>query len=58
MSLFLAFFWGFSMVVLMRFLFISVMSYVGCDYRQERKGVADDDHDDSPLENFDDENDN
>ena len=37
----------------------SVMSFVGYDYRKERKGVVDDDDDDdSPLENFDDENDN
>ena len=35
----------------------SVMSFVGYDYRKERKGVVDDDDgDDSPL--GDDENDN
>ena len=45
--------------MLIRLLF-SVMSFVGYDYRKERKGVVDDDDDDddSPLENFDDENDN
>ena len=32
------------------------MSFVGYDYRKERKGVDDDD--DGPLENLDDENDN
>jgi hypothetical protein len=39
---------------------LSVMSFVGYDYRKERKGVVDDDEDDdddSPLENFEDEND-
>jgi hypothetical protein len=40
-------------------IYLSVMSFVGYDYRKdsEKKGVADDD-DDSPQENFDDENDN
>ena len=34
------------------------MSFVGYEYRKERKRVVgDDDDDDSPLENFDDEND-
>ena len=40
-------------------LFFSVMSFVGYDYRKEKKG-EDGDGEDSPLplENFDDENDN
>ena len=49
---------GFLVVVLIRIYFFSVMSFVGCDYRKERKGVADDEDEDSPPENFDDENDN
>ena len=36
------------------------MSFVGYDYRKEKKEAVDDDEDgnDSPLENFEDENDN
>ena len=59
-SQFFPFFLGILVDVLMRLLF-SVMSFVGYDYRKERKGVVDDgndDDDDSLLENFDDENDN
>ena len=37
-------------------IYYSVMSFVGYDYRKERKGTDDDD-DDSPFENFDSEND-
>ena len=36
-------------------IYFSVMSFVGYDYRKERKGTEDDD--DSPFENFDSEND-
>ena len=35
--------------------YFSVMSFVGYDYRKERKATVDD-NDDSPLEDFDDEN--
>ena len=36
-------------------IYFSVMSFVGYDYRKERKATVDD-NDDSPLEDFDDEN--
>ena len=39
-------------------IYFSVMSFVGYDYRKERKGVLVDDDDGSPLVNFGDENDN
>ena len=45
-------------VVLIRIYFFSLMSFVGCDYRKERKGAVEEEEDDSPLENFDVENDN
>ena len=38
-------------------IYFSVMSFVGYDYRKEKKGTDDDDDDDSPFENFDSEND-
>ena len=51
---------GFLVLMRLFIFYLSVMSFVGYDYRKERKGVDDDDDgdDDGPLENFDDENDN
>ena len=50
---------GFVDVIFIYFYFLfSVMSFVGYDYRKERKGVDDDgEDDDGSLENFD-ENEN
>ena len=55
---FFGFFWLMNLSGGADAVYFSVMSFVGYDYRKERKGVLVDDDDGSPLENFGDENDN